>query len=176
MLKCHHTAALASGSPMRATMWYLAVLIAFVALSPHSYSQTIGKRMEGIGSVRISAFNLNEEAADCGVTKEDLRAAASISVGTSRLRLSEGSSKILEIDVLAGELFSGPCIAAYRLQLVTHQNVELNGTKLERFIKIQLWERNRVIWGPRDEFATQVRDAIENLTKEFVVDWTLDQQ
>ncbi len=176
MLKCRHAAALARGSPMRATMWYLAVLIAFVALSPHSYSQTVGKRMEGIGSVRISALNLNEEAADCGVTKVDLRSAASNSVGTSRLRLSEGSSAILEIDVLAGEAFSRTCIAAYRLQLVTHQKVKLNGTKLSRYIKIQLWERNRMIWGPRDEFGTQVRDAIENLTKEFVVDWRQDQQ
>ena len=161
---------------MRATMWYLAVLIAFVTLSPHSYSQTVGKRLEGITSVRISASDLNEEAMDCGVTKEGLRSAAMSPVATSKLRLGEGSSVILEIEVLAGELFSGPCIAAYRLQLVTHQNVELNGTQLERFIKIQLWERNRMIWGPKDEFATQIRDAIEELTKEFVVEWTLDQQ
>ncbi len=54
---------------MQATIRFLAVLIAFVALSPHSYSQTYGHVLEDLKSVKISVNSADledEDAKTCG--------------------------------------------------------------------------------------------------------------
>ena len=70
---------------------FLAVLIAFVALSPHSYSQTLDKGMAGFTKVGIIVVEVGQEARDCGVTETGLRSAASALGSPIRpVRLSSG--------------------------------------------------------------------------------------
>ena len=54
---------------MKAFVRYVAVFIAFVVLSPHSYSQTLNKGMEGFTSVNIHVA----AGTDCGVRESSLR-------------------------------------------------------------------------------------------------------
>ena len=81
-------------SPLKAIVRYLAVFIAFVAVSPQSNSQTVDKKMEGLQGIEILVENLTRDSRDCGVTKEGLRSAASFPVANSRLRtVDQGSQK-----------------------------------------------------------------------------------
>ncbi len=51
---------------MQAAIRCLTVLIALLALSPHSYAQTDGNQLEGLARVNILVEDLHEDARTCG--------------------------------------------------------------------------------------------------------------
>lgn len=153
---------------------FLAVLIALVALSPHSYSQTFDNKLEGIKSVRILVTDLGESS--CGVTEDSLRSAASFPIATSPLSFDR-SEFVLLVVANIGDLGNGVgCVVGYSVSLDIAQEVTVDATGLRKTFTLTLWEEDGLLWGPAEGFARRVRQKIEDLTKQFVVDWTLDQQ
>lgn len=154
---------------------YLAVLIALVALPPHSYPQTTGKLLEGITSVDIVVEELHDGARSCGVTKSAVRAAAAFPIATSRLHISETSvvNFYIQTFVLSEDI---GCSAAFKIEVYLHQDVMVLESNLRKYVTVELWERSALTVGPTNTFAEQLSTAIESLAKQFVVDWTLDQQ
>ena len=159
---------------------FLAVLIAFVALSPHSYSQTVGKVLEGITSVQVRVNDLNEAARACPITRNDLFESAAFTIAASRLSLDATSSVVLRFKVLVVGIAMGRadpiCFADYSVRASTEQIVELDETNLNRRVTIDLWHDSGLRWAPWGDFETILLDTIRRTTKAFIADWTLDQQ
>jgi len=160
---------------MKVAITYITVLIAFVVLSPHGYSQTDEKVLEGITSVRVVASISDEDGSACGLREEGLSSAASFPIITSPLDLSDESEFVLVVSSSARETSVG-CTGSFRVRLLTFQFVVLDGTNLRKWVTIDLWNRGGLIAGPKGRFSSRLGEAIEVLTKTFIVDWTLDQQ
>ena len=166
---------------MRATMKYLAVLIAFLALSPHSYSQTVGKVLKGITSVQVRVNDLNKRASACPITRNRIFESVAFTIASSQLSLSNTSSVVLDVEVIVigiADRESGyvTCFADYMARVLTQQVVHLDATNLNRQVTIELWSRSRLLWAPRDKFRARVREENQRTTNAFIADWTLDQQ
>ena len=164
---------------MQATIRYLAVLIAFVVLSPHSYAQTRGKYLEGIARITVGVGTLTvaDGAEICGVTKEGLVAAAKFPVATSQLSLGGTPQAFLEINALVATTVTRGCAASVHVEVIAQpQSVTLDSTGLHKIPDIRLWGNSALSIGPADGFDRRIREMIEDMAKDFVVDWTLDQQ
>ena len=115
-------------------------------------------------------------ARPCGVTEAGLRSAASFPIDTSPLSI-ERSELVLLVVATIGELGNGAgCVVGYSVSLDIAQAVIVDETRLRKTVTLTLWEEEGLLWGPAEGFARRVRQKIEDLTKEFVIDWTLDQQ
>ena len=67
-------------------------------------------------------------------------------------------------------------VAEVEVQVYIDQFVVLDETNRSKRVEVRVWgEIGLLVWN-RDGFRSQMREAIENATKMFVVDWTLDQQ
>lgn len=163
------------GCAMKATIRSLAVLIAILVLPAHSFAQTDNKRLEGIGSVNIIVEGLHDGARPCGVTIDALRSAASFPIVTSRLLMSKTSAITFYVQVSVLSQDSG-CTAAYEIEVYANQNVVVTESNLRKFVEVELWEQDGLMVGPRGDFGRRMTDVIDRLAKQFVVDWTLDQQ
>lgn len=166
---------------MQASIRFLAVLIAFVALSPGSYAQRLDKTLEGITSVQVRVNDLNERANACPITRSDLFESAAFTIASSRLSLDPASSvvlrfKVLVIGIANREQEDVLCFADYGVRATTEQVVELEETNSKRRVTIDLWHDSGLLWAPFDKFESSVREAIQQTTKAFIVDWTEDQQ
>ena len=162
-------------------MKVLSVLLALgiVFLSPVSYSQTLSNVLEGFTSLQIHVGDTDQDAADCGVTKASLRSAASFPIATSRLRIREKASLIFSVNVIVVPTTKGSkpgCASAYDVVAYMYGFFELPPTQTKKAQKIQLWEDGGLIVGPMGDFGRRMSAKIDALAKEFVVDWTLDQQ
>ena len=159
---------------------YLAVLIALVALSPHGYSQTLNNVLEGVTSVRIDVRDINpheeDNTSNCGATKEDLRSAASFPIAASRLRIEEEALVYIEIRSLVVPTGPGGCAASFSLSVATDQISDLAVTNLNKLVRVELWSNDGIVFAPVGALGFTLRDSIERMVKDFVVDWTLDQQ
>ena len=117
---------------------FLAVLIAVVALSPHSYSQTVGNDLEGVRSVKIIVKIDDKDAGSCALTEDSLRSAAAFPVATSRLSLNETSPVTLYIFVLVARLDNIGCAASLTVSVRTFQIADLDATALSKLVQIRL--------------------------------------
>ena len=68
------------------------------------------------------------------------------------------------------------CAASLTVSVQTLQIAFLDATAISKLVQIRLWEVGGMSWGPQNTFPSRIRQEIEDMTKEFVVDWTLDQQ
>ena len=159
---------------------FLAILIALVALSPHGYSQTPHKTLEGITSIGIDVKDINpgdeDNTATCGATKEDIRRAASFPITSSRLRIEEAAPVYIEIRSLVVPAGPGWCAASFRFSVITDQIAELDATNLEKVVRVELWANHGIVVAVVGVLGFRLRDTVERMVKDFVVDWTLDQQ
>ena len=159
---------------MKATIRFLAVLIAVVALSPHSYSQTMNKGMEGYTGVDIIVEDLDPDARTCGVTRSDIRSAASFPIASSRLRIDRDAPLTLYVRATVLEI-PGGCAAGYGAQAYSFGQA-LGATQQSKILKLLFWHDTGVVTGTKSKFGRRVNESIEKIIKRFVVAWTLDQQ
>lgn len=190
---------------MKAAIRFLAVLTGVVVLSSHSHSQSDLEELEGIKSVRIATvFEGSEEVARaCGITEERVVEAASFPVVTSQLGLREESSTTLTFWVGVDDDIEDVCAGSVALTAVIEEVITVGDTSVE--ITSVAWVDSRLIglldcildkWdnvgrdadkkqeGARIDnecrseyrFVRQFLGGVQELSKEFVLDWARAQQ
>ena len=119
---------------MKSVITYLAVLIAVVSLSSHSYAQTRNKILEGITRVDIIVEVTGES---CGLTHSSLRSAAMFPVVTSKLTFDKNSFIYILIDVRVVRTAS-LCAGAVSVDVRSAQEVVIEATNLRKTAPVQL--------------------------------------
>ncbi len=60
--------------------------------------------------------------------------------------------------------------------MITDQIAELDATNLEKVVRVELWANHGIVVAKVGVLGFRLRDTVERMVKDFVVDWTLDQQ
>ncbi len=154
----------------------LASIVSLI-LGSESYSQTPYNTLKGIKEVEVLIEGLGGAEKKCGLSKSGLRSAVLFPIATSQLKVvDQASIKVYENATAVHHGSIDLCEAKYQVQLYTKQQTLINATNIYRRVELNLWDRGGVISGPKGTFEKLLRDTIEDLAKELVVDWSLDQE
>jgi hypothetical protein len=142
------------------------VLLAFAPLA----AQAQVRGLTGLQSARIVIEDLDEEARQCGVTRDTLDAAARITLSNSRLRVDNGDVGpyyYVQVTVLRSGTY---CMAAINVALT--RPVWLRpGAQTQDVVLARVWSRGGVISGGEANFGRRVMMDVEGYTKQFLGSW-----
>jgi hypothetical protein len=157
------------------TRWIL-VAVFSLSLSQHARAQTMDNALRGLDVVRLAIENLDEDSKACGITEDLVRNAFMFPASAAKFKVVHvgASVSVFYINVLTLRTNTPQCISSVTTDLRTYQPVDLKQSNRTVFTIVVLWNKGRVFVSNPNAHAEQVKTAIEGLTKEFVIEWNLD--
>jgi hypothetical protein len=163
------------------TRWLLPFVIGGAALSVIPLvvrAQTDGKVLRGITKVRVIIEDLSDDATKCGFDKDSILRAALFPLSSSHLQVVSGRGTdafvlYLNVNALAMPEVKG---CAYNALMELSQPQFIKTTFGEKFLNVMYWNNGRIGAGPRGEVGRELAVSLDALTKQFLIDWNLDQK
>jgi hypothetical protein len=151
-----------------------AIMITLMILwgSAQAYADS---RLVGLTSVHLLIEGLMKDGEACGITKSMIREAFMNPASSARFDLtSDDKSAAFYINVNTVRSAEGTCASNVQVQVYYLQNVELQFSKKESFVRIVLWQQAGLyVGGEQSEHAERVKQVIGDLTKHFIAEWNL---
>lgn len=160
------------------------IFVFFGMIGP-SAAQTDDNLLRGFSKIKLLVESLDSNSTTCGLTRDIIRNAVRYPASSAKFQLTEPDTKLqikgprtdgtLYINVLSlffkstGLYVSRILVEAYSIQTLT-----LNFLHREAIVQVMLWDQHSMVSTDRAEHAHHVTEAIEELVKQFVTDWNLD--
>ena len=146
---------------MRASWALVSFILMTSANSAHADFQRAAP-LAGLSSFRIVIENLNENAMECGVSREDLDRGIRFIINQSKIDLTQSSDRA-DGTIYLNVLLTSDCAAATKLEVETPTTIMRTG----RFAYATIWKEAG--------YATRGRifGQVQNFARELVNDWNL---
>ena len=166
---------------MKSRLLLCGLLLFMVLLPSVGQGQTSYKILKGIQGIKLVIEPPEKEGTDCGITEQGIRQAVMFPASSTNLNFLElGSGASLR----SGAPYYYVNVTTAKSEYVCASSVGINvyyikAVKLPNYprvvvAKVVLWEKGFVTFAHPTQHGKQIRDVIEDLTKEFLIDWNLD--
>ena len=118
-----------------------------------------------IKGVRIIIENLDEDAAKCGITEDQLDASVRIPLSTSRINTLQSSSFLTPYLYVNANVISGneACVASISVEFKRYvSEVQQFGT---------FWEKSGVMRFNKNIISKRLEDEVNSYAKQFIAAW-----
>ncbi len=158
-------------------MHRLAVAVVLLALlmADRGQAQTRNNLLHGLSAVELVVEDVDSHGKACGLTEKTLRAAAMFPLSASNVDVVPSAKVALYVNV--NTLYIAPtdsCVSSVLVRVYTPQTVTLHFSGVDKFARVELWEKGSIHSSGRASHPRQISEAIESSTKAFVTDWNLD--
>lgn len=142
----------------------LAALTAFAA----DHAQTAPDvPLKGLGEFRLT-IGVDDDAAACGVAREQIEAAVLSVLKTSTLKLNSGARSQLGARASTSRVAERVCAFAFALEVVPLVTIADTGVS----VFAPVWSRQAVACGPTSGAGRLVAEVFRHASRELVADWT----
>jgi hypothetical protein len=121
------------------------------------------RELSTVKELHIEIGPLDDQARRCGISAADLEAPARAALGTPRISVLPSTQDFLFVNALVvneGET----CAAAVNVELFRWSN--------QYGAQVSVWEHASLITGNPDGFNGRIREKVDQLTRDFIDDWT----
>lgn len=150
----------------------LAALLIYISTIPIALAQTRGSILLGLSEINLLIEDLSDDARPCGVTRELIEQAFMYPASSAQFRVSKSSRVTFYIRVTTINAGTRGCLNTVLVQVYSFQSVTLIHSGQTTLATVELWQGGTLLAGPPD--GQQVKQAVENYTKQFITDWNLD--
>ena len=120
--------------------------------------------LKGVESVNIVVEEPDQDATDCGITKDALDAAVRLPLSNSRLKIKDGLFiPDLFVRVTALKTNNQNCAVSTQIQLYKWIQSEMDFGGF--------WQNTHLLTGPKSSMGKRVTDKFESFTKQFIAAW-----
>ena len=134
-------------------------------------------KFRSIGKDLVSRFKAISASEQRGETTPEDAAKQSQAASDEFEKESTGITTALTFYVNVLSLYSGPtnsCVSTIKAEATVYQNVNLEATGKTIFAEIKLWSSGGIIGSTRERHRQLLSQEIEDLAKQFVTAWNLD--
>ena len=115
-----------------------------------------------VREVHLETRRLNETAADCGLTAEDLDKPSRMPLATSRLKLIPSAPDFV---VVSANVVKHHAVCAAAIEVVLLRWSQDFGAP------VTVWSHNALIVGDKDGLNVRIRESVGTLIRELISDW-----
>jgi S1-C subfamily serine protease len=154
-------------------LWIVVLPLAFIDIAA---AQTRDQVLRGLSRIELVIENLGQDSKACGITVDDIRAAFLYPVSSSSLHIVKKSASpyvYLNINTIRSG-GTQVCFSSVKMQVLAHQEIELEFSGRQAFPDIVLWEVGGVFTSAIWAHEKQISEAVERFAKSFISDWNLD--
>jgi hypothetical protein len=146
--------------------WIVAVLFSMISTSAWAQQDPV---LRGFASVDLVIESPDEDAKACGITKSGLDTSARFVLSQSRIKIDPSRLSFIYINVYVMRLPSpDSCVYNSIVSCRTPVRVAANN----EVALAEIWSRSGIGIYPRINVPRAVAAGIEDLTKQFVVEWS----
>jgi KTSC domain len=153
----------------------LSLLTYLLTRSRHGEAQAFDHALRGLAKIEILVEDLDSNSMECGLTKDGVRNAVLYPTSSAKFQVTDSAPVMLYVNALSH--FFEPqqlCVTNVEMQAYSNEVVTLDFSGRKVFSAIQLWRKGYLASSNQSEHARLVAEAIDNLAKEFVTAWNLD--
>ena len=149
------------------------MVLAAVLISPSlAGAQTIDNKLKDVKRLALTFEPFDGDSAKCGIEEGRLARAMGREAKSIPIRF-DGSTYVFQVRVATlaqpSICFTSADIAVYRFD-----KVRLTGDKRDLHAKVIIWENGTILGSGPKSHGRDVARTMEQLMKEFVEDWRLD--
>jgi hypothetical protein len=149
------------------------MVLAAVLISPSlAGAQTIDNKLKDVKRLALTFEPFDGDSAKCGIEEGRLTRAMGREAKSIPIRF-DGSTYVFQVRVATlaqpSICFTSADIAVYRFD-----KVRLTGDKRDLHAKVIIWENGTILGSGPKSHGRDVARTMEQLMKEFVEDWRLD--
>jgi hypothetical protein len=144
--------------------WVVLAAIFLLSISLGAPAQTQGQPVRGVSQFTIKLDELDSNSVRCGLTEDGIRKAILYPASSARFQMSD--SAITDFSVSLSTLYFERADACVTDILVVVRSYQTGTLKA-------VWTRSIHLSGARSGYQQRSLQAIEDLTRDFVIDWNL---
>jgi hypothetical protein len=148
-------------------LWIAAFLLSMISVSAWAQQDQV---LRGFASARLVIEDLDENAKSCGVTESALDTSARFVLSQSRIKIDPSpSGPFIYIATNVMRLSNREsCVYSYILSFNAAARVVANNV----VASTEIWSTSGVGIAPRSNTPRVLTEAIDAITKRFVVEWS----
>jgi hypothetical protein len=143
----------------------IGVAIWLLIHAPIATAQQLAK----VNAVELKILDIDEDGRKCGVTRQELAAAALLQLSGIKLQVVKSGSTSLEISTTTLLHPQKICFSSVRISVYVHVPSQGNDTFSDR----DIWHLNMIFYSSAVSHSQQMRSTIEESIKELIADWNL---
>jgi hypothetical protein len=157
-------------------MRMLALIAVWLSMSAEfAYAQAEHDgRLKGVTKIRLLVEDLSKGSELCGITSGMIRDAFMYPVSSSKLQISDQNPDArfyIRVTTLDSHV---SCKSEITIKIYLFQYEKLPFSDLGRSYDVELWSEQSIFTSDVNEHAQIIREGTENMTKDFVTAWNLD--
>ena len=139
-------------------------------------AQTSEHSLRGLARIMLVLEHLDDDSIKCGLTRDLIRSAVLYPISSAKFQVTDDVVlEMLYVNTLSKFYESlQMCVTYIEIRAESTDEVILKFSGRKVFSAIQLWNASYLTSSNPSEHARQVADEVEELAKEFVTAWNLD--
>ena len=152
-------------------LFHIFILLCLATTTAHAQSPGLS----GLKEIHLLIEGLSKDAEACGITQQLIRDAFMYPASGAKFNVVDTTAAptfYIQISTLRLHPISG-CASSINAQVYVTQNVTLDFSNTGVFAEVVLWNGSYLVSGSPADHPTQVKEDVEDLTKEFITKWNL---
>jgi KTSC domain len=143
-------------------------------------AQTLDNALRKLNTVRILVEGLSKNSSTCNFDKTTIVRSLTFPLSSAKFNLDQSTTTTLgeiELYVSVNTLYLNSldyCVSDIELSARVDQYVKIDASGRTVFRAIQLWDSGHLVGSSLEDHRQQVSQSIEEMAKEFVTAWNLD--
>ena len=154
------------------TLVLIAVWLSMSAGFAHAQAENDGG-LKGLTKIRLLVEDLSKGSELCGITSGMIRDAFMNPVSSSKLQISDTNPDArfyIQVTTLDSKV---RCKSDLAIRVYLFRYEKLPFSDLVRSYDVVLWSKGSIFTSDANEHAQIIREAIENMTNDFLTAWNL---